>query len=309
MTRPSWFLCAALLIAACCSLGLAVPRKPLSATPAKLTHITVWLPDGRAVVAPPGSASFKELAQAINAITPFSNEVARQAMMAQVHWGPLFPAWTVNPGAVCVEVEYDQSFTGGYQGGGATRLALGSGRARLPETGLIIAAGRWNENEWLQLPSDRRGVEPRAPALGRAVAHALARLKPSPSPLLPAPNNLSVSTLRPEAKRLEKAPVGIWIGLYYYTNSLRAAANEWAPASAMALGDAVAVLRCEFKAPLRIESGGTVYAVRAFVFASEAEGKRGTAWVETDRGVLRFKADVLHRTVPDMLRDTYRVPW
>jgi len=297
------------LLTAAFSLGLAVPRQPLDPTPAKLTRITIWLPDGRAVVAPPGSASFKDLAQAVNAITPFSNEIARQAMMAQIHWGPLFPAWTLNPNAVCVEVEYDRSFAGGYVGGAAARLALGSAKSRLPETDLIVAAGRWLLDEWLQLSTDKRRVEPLAPALGRAVERALARLTPSAAPLIPALQNLEVSTVYPEQKRLAKVPVGVWIGLYRYVRALQESSAEWAPASAVALGEATAVLRCQFKAPLRVASGAKTYLVRAFVFASGEEDESGSLWAETDRGVLRHTAATMRISVAGMLRDTYQVPW
>lgn len=299
----------AVLLAACGPAGLALPNKPLDPTPAKLIALTIWLPDGRAVVPPPGTASFKELALALNAITPFSNEIARQAMMAQIHWGPLFPAWTINPNAVCVEAEFDRPFAGGFTGGTATRLVLGSGKSHLPETDLIVAAGRWLLDEWLQLPTDQRRIEPLAPALSKAVQRALARLKPSKSPLIVAPQNLEVSTTHPERKRLGKVPIGVWIALHHYISSLRAKPDDWAPVSAVRSDGAVAVLVCQFKTPLRIEGAGKSRLVLAFEFISFDQSGRGLAWAFTDGLPLRHKSQSLRASVDEMLRGTFQVPW
>jgi len=184
-----------LLSGVCLAAGILIFL--LLQPPFRVLELKLWLPDGRLVEVPRFSPEFREIAGALNGITPFTRDMFTPAMGAGVPLSEFFPAWVQNPDAVIVEARIWQ-FRGTQWGNyHTTRLCVGSTTARLPESDLLIAV---NINTfWMPFPVERDPVQAAAPRLGRAVWHALDRFPPSVQPLCVGPANVEVEAVRPAA--------------------------------------------------------------------------------------------------------------
>ncbi len=266
--------------------------------PAHIAAITIWLPDGRPVVVPAASPEFDALVAAVKGIVSFTPSVARYAGGEGIGRGALFPSWEENPAAVCVVAQYDRAL---HRGGvsedpGADRVVIGSRSHRLPEKDLTVAAGMWAIGAWLWLPLDYQRVEARAPALGKAVEDALEHWQPADALTVPAPANTEAVIASPTQSTLDPVPDEAWNGIAFHLAAPLARADTWETATTPTLSVGAVTLECRFKQPILLtDDAGGRWQMRAIHFAWLKDARHGVAWVETDRGIYRWRAAHIYK--------------
>lgn len=277
--------------------------------PAGIIAITIWLPDGRAVAVPAGTPEFEALAAAVKGIVTFDESVATSAANARISFGALFAPWKDNPDAVCVDVTYDRAL-GGDSEPGADRVVIGSRTTHIPDRDLVVSAGLWSMwagGEWLKLPIDQKRINSSAAPLGTAVAAAAGRLPPADAPTIPAPSNVRATMMQVDADGthstgLDTVPHEAWDTMAWLLRSpLKPpppAVSEWMLGEALIpRSRGTSVLRVQFTVPILMLGSTDTFHVRAVAFAWLGDARHGVAWVETDRGIYRWRAQHIDKSL------------